>query len=80
MCILPIRCYTCGKVIGNKWEPYQNMLSKEMSPKDSLNLLGLNKMCCRRMILGHVELIDSLLKYSHPSELKTTSECYVLKE
>ena len=80
MCILPIRCYTCGKIIGNKWEPYQNMLSKEMSSKDALDLLSLNKMCCRRMILGHVELIDSLLKYSHPSELKTTSECYVLKE
>lgn len=80
MCILPIRCYTCGKIIGNKWEPYQNMLLEGMTAKDALDLLNLKKMCCRRMILGHVELIDSLLNYSHPSELGSTSECYVLKE
>jgi DNA-directed RNA polymerase I, II, and III subunit RPABC5 len=56
------------------------MLLEGMTAKDALDRLNLKKMCCRRMILGHVELIDSLLNYSHPSELGTTSECYVLKE
>ena len=27
--IIPIRCFTCGKVIGNKWEPYLNLLQAE---------------------------------------------------
>ena len=24
--IIPIRCFTCGKVIGNKWEAYLGLL------------------------------------------------------
>ena len=64
MCILPVRCYTCGKVIGGKWTPYQNLLSEGVDMKEALDRLALKKICCRRMMMGHVELIDSLLKYS----------------
>ena len=24
--IIPIRCFTCGKVCGNKWEAYLSLL------------------------------------------------------
>lgn len=24
--IIPIRCFTCGKVVGNKWESYLSLL------------------------------------------------------
>jgi DNA-directed RNA polymerase I, II, and III subunit RPABC5 len=61
--IIPVRCYTCGKVIGNKWEPYQNMLKKDLTPGEALDKLNLKKYCCRRIILTHVDIIDSLLKY-----------------
>lgn len=27
--IIPIRCFTCGKVIGNKWESYLGLLQAE---------------------------------------------------
>lgn len=27
--IIPIRCFTCGKVIGNKWESYLSLLQAE---------------------------------------------------
>lgn len=27
--IIPVRCFTCGKVIGNKWEAYLNLLQAE---------------------------------------------------
>jgi hypothetical protein len=27
--IIPIRCFTCGKVIGNKWEAYLGLLQAE---------------------------------------------------
>lgn len=64
MCILPVRCYTCGKIIGGKWAPYQNLLSEGAEMKEALDRLGLKRICCRRMMMGHVELIDSLLKYS----------------
>ena len=25
--IIPVRCFTCGKVIGNKWNKYLKLLS-----------------------------------------------------
>ena len=62
--IIPVRCFTCGKVIGNKWEPYQEMLTIGIQPCDALDNLGLRKYCCRRMILTHVDLIDKLLEYN----------------
>ena len=64
MSTIPIRCYSCGKVIGNKWNSYQNILSEGVSSEKALDRLGLKRWCCRRIILGHVELIEKLLKYS----------------
>ena len=80
MCILPIRCYTCNKVIGGKWNPYQNMLNDGIESKNALDNLGLKRICCRRMILGHVELIDNLLKYLEPNNTLTSGQIYVFKE
>jgi len=65
MCLIPIRCYTCGKVTGDKWILFQDMLSQNIEPGEALDNLGLKRYCCRRIILTHVELIDKLLKYSN---------------
>jgi DNA-directed RNA polymerase I, II, and III subunit RPABC5 len=27
--IIPVRCFTCGKIIGNKWEAYLGLLQAE---------------------------------------------------
>ena len=61
--IIPIRCYTCGKVTANKWETYQSMLEKGVKPQVALDKLGLKRYCCRRMLLTHVDIIDKILKY-----------------
>jgi len=29
--IIPVRCFTCGKVIGNKWETYLSLLRADFS-------------------------------------------------
>ena len=29
--IIPVRCFTCGKVIGNKWETYLSLLQADLS-------------------------------------------------
>jgi len=56
--IIPVRCFTCGKVVGNKWEKYQELLeTNEYDKNEILNILDLKRYCCRRMILTHVELI-----------------------
>lgn len=62
--IIPVRCFTCGKVTGNKFDHYLNQLKNGVSEADALTNLGLTRYCCRRMILGHVEVIDQLLQYS----------------
>lgn len=66
--IIPVRCFTCGKVLADKWEYYKKKVeetkkeSKEENPqtKEILDELGLDKYCCRRIMLGHVDLIDEI--------------------
>lgn len=75
--IIPVRCFTCGKVLADKWEWYKEQvekLEKDEANKDNatvkrdttfeptktkeiLDQLGLDRMCCRRHMLGHVDLI-----------------------
>lgn len=31
--------------------------------RDAMDQLGLNRYCCRRMMLTHVDLIEKLLRY-----------------
>jgi DNA-directed RNA polymerase subunit N len=62
--IIPIRCFTCGKVIGHLYEEYSRRVSEGEDPKDVLDDLGLERYCCRRMFLTHVETIDEIMPYS----------------
>lgn len=66
--IIPIRCVTCGKVIADKWEyfVFKCKQAAATAPKDPsacekiMNEVGLTKMCCRRHMLGHVDLIETI--------------------
>lgn len=62
--IIPIRCFTCGKVIGDKWEKYKLLKENEEKMSNIFNILDLNRFCCRRMIMTHVNTIDDMIKYN----------------
>ena len=61
--IVPVRCFSCGKVIGDKWEEFNERTNKGDAAGEVLNDLGLDRYCCRRMILSHVEIIDDVIKF-----------------
>jgi len=76
--IIPIKCFTCGMVLADKYRFYQEevrkrklakgmedikkvlYLTKEFSEKtvegEVMDFIGLEKMCCRRHILTHVDI------------------------
>jgi len=61
--MVPIRCFTCGEVVGDKWEEYVSRLKRGEDPSKILDDLGLKKYCCRRTIISHVEVMDEVLRY-----------------
>ena len=58
--MIPVRCFTCGKVIADVWEEFKERVKKE-EPKKVLDELGIDRYCCRRMLLSHAELIDEIV-------------------
>ncbi|MGQ9759127.1 MAG: DNA-directed RNA polymerase subunit N [Candidatus Methanomethylicaceae archaeon] len=61
--IIPIRCFTCGKVIGDKWEEFKKATLEGKNPAEVLDSMGIKRYCCRRMFLSHIDLIDEALQF-----------------
>ncbi len=71
--IIPIRCFSCNRVIASDYRKFQKKINeirekrREPTPEEISNImddLGLEKYCCRRMILSHIELIDEIMPFS----------------
>ena len=75
--LIPVKCFTCGMVLADKYRYYQEevrkiksshsmsvdkviyltMEFKKKTPEgEVLDKLGLNKSCCRRHMLTHVDI------------------------
>jgi DNA-directed RNA polymerase subunit N len=61
--MIPVRCFTWGKVIPPAYEEYKRRKEAGEDPKRILDDLGLERYCCRRMLLTHKEIIDDLNPY-----------------
>ncbi|ORY83536.1 DNA-directed RNA polymerase, subunit N/Rpb10, partial [Leucosporidium creatinivorum] len=59
--IIPVRCFSCNRVIGDSWIAYLQLLENGKSEGEAMDVLGLRRYCCRRMILGHTDVIEKLL-------------------
>lgn len=60
---IPIRCFTCGAPIAQYWEEYASRTKAGEKPAEVLDSLGIKRICCRRMFLAHVEIMDKVAKY-----------------
>lgn len=76
--IIVVRCWTCGKVLGNKIRAYERLcknaqqhsegsgseqhayLEPGQSRDQAMEELGITRLCCRRHMLGHIDMVDDL--------------------
>ena len=61
--IVPVRCFTCGKLVGDKYLEFNSRLKAGEDPKLVLDSLGLNRYCCRRILISSMDIIDQLIPY-----------------
>ncbi len=60
---IPVRCMSCGKVIGDRWEEFQERVEEGEDAKEVLDDLGLEKYCCRTVFLTHVDTIGEVAEH-----------------
>lgn len=72
--IIPVRCFTCGTIIAPKYEEYKKRCEEyqravnagekpKETPQQILNDLQVERYCCRRMIVSHVDLLKEAAPY-----------------
>jgi len=61
--IVPVRCFTCGNLVADKFEEYQNKAKSGEEPAKILDSLGIKRYCCRRMLLTTVETIQQVIPF-----------------
>ena len=80
--LIPVRCYSCGKILANKYEYFHNELNRKKlamnTTEDPLIInvnaadikktiagelmdeLGLTRICCRKVMLTSINIIDEI--------------------
>ena len=61
--LVPVRCFTCGNVVADKFDEYQNRVKSGVEPAKILDSLGIERYCCRRMMLTTLETIQQVLPF-----------------
>ena len=57
--IIPVRCFTCNNMIGDKWEPYIKLVKKE---KEKIKKLLMIHWILNILILMMVKKLKKVLK------------------
>ena len=66
--IIPVRCFSCGAVIAHKWEEFNEKMDAGTDMKTALDEVGIERYCCRRMYVSHIDLITEVAPSSTPRE------------
>jgi DNA-directed RNA polymerase subunit N len=62
--IVPVRCFTCGKLVADKHAEFIQRVKGGEDPKKVLDVLGMKRYCCRRMLISSMDVIDHLMPYN----------------
>ncbi|BAB60303.1 DNA-directed RNA polymerase N [Thermoplasma volcanium GSS1] len=71
--IIPVRCFSCGRVIASDYGRYLRRINEIRSEgreptaeeiEKIFDDLGVERYCCRRMIISHVDLINEIMPFS----------------
>ena len=54
---------SCGKVISDKWEEFQERTEDGEDKGEVLDDLGVEKYCCRTVFLTHVDTMDEVAEH-----------------
>ncbi|MBT6468398.1 MAG: DNA-directed RNA polymerase subunit N [Thaumarchaeota archaeon] len=61
--LIPVRGFTCGNMIADKYDDYQNKIKAGEEPAKVLDSLEIERYCCRRMLLTTVETIQQVIPF-----------------
>ena len=61
--LIPVRCFTCGNLIADKYDDFQNKIKSGEDPDKVLDSLEVERYCCRRMLLTTVETIQQVIPF-----------------
>lgn len=71
--IIPVRCFSCGRVIATDYLKFRDEVEKikgsenrNPTPEEINRIfdeLGVKRYCCRRMIVSHIDLIDEVINF-----------------
>jgi DNA-directed RNA polymerase subunit N len=61
--IIPVRCFTCGKVVADRWVEFEEGVSSGELPEEVLDKLNYRRTCCRTMFLTHVDLVSKVIQF-----------------
>ena len=61
--LIPVRCFTCGNLIADKYDDFQNQIKSGEDPVKALDSLKIERYCCRRMLLTTVETIQQVIPF-----------------
>jgi DNA-directed RNA polymerase subunit N len=62
--IIPVRCFTCGSLIADKWDEFVKRTEEGENSEKVLDDLHVKRWCCRRMLISHIDLIEEFLPFT----------------
>ncbi|KXB05021.1 DNA-directed RNA polymerase subunit N [candidate division MSBL1 archaeon SCGC-AAA382A03] len=59
----PVRCFSCGKPLADKYEEFEQRVKDGEEPEDIFEEMGIERYCCRRMILTSIDATEQMIEY-----------------